>query len=415
LLFGVVELFLIAVAVLRRLPFNLRVGGLWLVGYIAAILNLSRTGLSGAGPLYLLVIPILMLILVGKRASFLTAIFSGLLVVGSAILVELGLLSPSLSAIRQGAGLTTIIMFLTVVMTILILFYGLQERLIADERRAQADLRKAQALLEEQNVNLEQEVEKRTRELQLSNLSLEQRINELAILNNISAEMGKTLDVQVLTRIIGDKLLAIFETDSALIMLLDKNTNLIHVLYEYDKNEGGYIDFVEPFPLGTGVSSKVILTGQPLLLNTLEEEIANGAYFPAEIIEKGSGFYSQSWIGVPIRAGEQVLGLIALSDARAYAFNENQLKFLETLSVNMGVTIENARLFQAEQKRVTELEIINSIQQGVAAERDFQAIVDLIGDKLREIFNTPDLKIGWFDAAANLIHDHYVYEHGHRI
>jgi hypothetical protein len=166
---------LIALAVLRRLPINLRIGGLWLIGYTAAILNLARTGLSGAGPLYLLVIPILVLILAGKRASFMTAIFSGLLATGSAALVSQGLLVPDLIVRSQGMGLTTIIMFLTIVMTILILFYGLQERLIEDERRAQVDLRKAQALLEEQNVTLEQKVEKRTQELQSSNLSLEQR------------------------------------------------------------------------------------------------------------------------------------------------------------------------------------------------------------------------------------------------
>ena len=69
----------------------------------------------------------------------------------------------------------------------------------------------------------------------------------------------------------------------------------------------------------------------------------------------------------------------------------------------MGVAIENARLFEAEQQRVAELQIINSIQQGLAAELDFQAIVDLVGDKLREVFNTPDLGINWYDEKTNLL------------
>ncbi len=81
----------------------------------------------------------------------------------------------------------------------------------------------------------------------------------------------------------------------------------------------------------------------------------------------------------------------------------------------MGVAIENARLFEAEQERVAELQIINSIQQGLAAELDFQAIVDLVGDKLREVFNTPNLAINWYDEKANLIHYLYVYEHGSRL
>ena len=39
--------------------------------------------------------------------------------------------------------------------------------------------------------------------------------------------------------------------------------------------------------------------------------------------------------------------------------------------------------------------MINSIQQGVGAELDFQAIVDLVGDKLREVFRTGDISITW--------------------
>ncbi len=420
--FSFVELGLIALAVLRRLPINLRVGGLWLIGYIAAILNLSRTGLGGAGPLYLLIIPILILILAGKRASFFTAIFSGLLAIGCAILVEQGLLVPDLTVRSQGTSLTTIIMFLTVVMTILILFYRLQERLIDDERHVQADLLHARAMLEEQNFLLEQKIQERTGELQASNLSMEQRNAELALLNSVSTAMTKTLDVKALAHIVGDKIREIFDVDSALIMLLDRQTNLIHILFEYDKNEGGYIDYVEPFPLGTGLSSKVITSGQPLMANTLEEEVASGAYFPPEIIEKGSGFFSQSWLGVPIMAKDQVMGLVALADVRPYAFNENHLHLLQTLSSNVGAVLDNARLYteterllKETEQRNKELAIINKIQQALASKLDFQGIIDLFGNEIIHIFppeqgNAQNYSalIALYDSQANLIHFPYL-------
>ena len=60
--------------------------------------------------------------------------------------------------------------------------------------------------------------------------------------------------------------------------------------------------------------------------------------------------------------------------------------------------------------------MINSIQQGLAAELDFQAIIDLVGDKLRDVFHTRDL----FDHTGtridtNLVHHMYVYEHDMRL
>src|SRR5512134_1997932 len=65
-------------------------------------------------------------------------------------------------------------------------------------------------------------------------------------------------------------------------------------------------------------------------------------------------------------------------------------------------------------QREAELTLINSIQQGLAAELNFQAIVDLVGDKLREVFKTPNLGISWYDEKANLLHSLYMYEHGIR-
>src|SRR5690348_5185965 len=59
-----------------------------------------------------------------------------------------------------------------------------------------------------------------------------------------------------------------------------------------------------------------------------------------------------------------------------------------------------------------QLAIINSIQQGLASKLDSRAIVDLVGDKLREVFKTPDLGITWYDEAANRVHFLYTYEHG---
>ena len=210
-----------------------------------------------------------------------------------------------------------------------------------------------------------------------------QRNYELSILSSVGEAMAETLDVKTVTRIVGDKVLDIFQTGSVIIMLVERPANLIYIVYEYDKNEGGYIDYVEPFPLGTGLSSKVILSGQPLLVGTLEEEIANGAYFPPEIIEQGTGNFSQSWLGVPVIMRNEVLGLVALSDYRAHAFNENHLHILQTLSSNIGVAIENARLFQAEKQRAAELAAINTVSAALASELDLNALISLVGEQTR--------------------------------
>jgi len=345
ILFAALEVILIVLAVFRRIDYRIRAWGVLLVPYLVGVTNLASFGLGSSGRMFLLAVPIGGLILIGVRSGIIMSVWVALTMVVFTILAKLDLLQQWLVVDRNSlllsdwfAESTDTWILLLAIMALLVMFYRFQESLIRKTRRAQEEVLKTRDMLEQQNITLEQKVQERTLELLQSN-------NELAILNSVSEAISKTLDVKTLTRVVGDKLREIFDSDSAIIMLLDRATNLIHVPFEFDKNEGGYIDYVEPFPLGTGVSSKVISNGQPLLLSTLEEEIANGAYFPPEIIEKGSGFYSQSWLGVPIKAKEQVLGLVALADGRAYAFNENHLRLLQTLSSNVGVAIENARLF----------------------------------------------------------------------
>ena len=165
--------------------------------------------------------------------------------------------------------------------------------------------------------------------------------------------MTKTLDVKTVTHIAGDSVRNIFDADAASILLLEPQLNLIHSYYEFDKNEGGYVDYVEPFALGTGLTSKVISSRQPLLLGTLEEEIANGAYFPPGIRGTRTRVtLAQSWLGVPIIVNERILGIVFLGDYQPHAYNENHLRLLQTLSSNMGVAIENARLFKRSRRRL---------------------------------------------------------------
>jgi PAS domain S-box-containing protein len=244
----------------------------------------------------------------------------------------------------------------------------------------------------------------------------EQRAAELTIINSVSEEIAKTLEIKSVTRIVGDMVRNHFNSESATIMLLDVQTNLLHAMYEYDQNEGGYLeDVVEPFPLGTGLTSKVVMSGKPLLLGRLEDLIANGAYFPPELLEQSAGGLSQSYLGVPIMASDRVLGVVSLGSYQTDVFNENHLRLLQTIAANMGVAIENARLFQAEQQRIAELAIINSVQAALAAELNIQGIYEAVGDKIREIFHNADVDIRIYDPQTGLLHIPYTLEKGQRI
>jgi GAF domain-containing protein len=73
-----------------------------------------------------------------------------------------------------------------------------------------------------------------------------------------------------------------------------------------------------------------------------------------------------------------------------------------------------AHLARETEQRNAELAIINSVQEGLASKLDLQAIYDLVGDKIRDIFDAQVVDIGLFDRSENLVHFPYTIERGVR-
>jgi GAF domain-containing protein len=182
------------------------------------------------------------------------------------------------------------------------------------------------------------------------------------------------------------------------------DANAIHPFMSLTKR-GGYVTILNLFR--TGLTSKVITSRKPLMLGTLEEEIANGAYFPPELMENYSGTLTQSWLGVPIIVNEKVLGIVFLGDYKPHAYNENHLNMLQTLSSNVGAAIENARLFQAEKQRAAELAAINTVSSALVTELDLNALINLAGEQTRAIFKADIAYIALLDEITNQINFPY--------
>src|SRR5205823_11195133 len=197
--------------------------------------------------------------------------------------------------------------------------------------------------------------------------------------------------------LVGDKLREVFATPDLGINWYEEKTGLLHYLYNY---EHGKRLSIEPRPPNPGGSFETMTrTREPHVLNTTADYERTGAT-PVPGTDQ-----SKSIISVPIISGDRVLGIINLENyERENAYGESELRLLTTIAASLGTALENARLFDETQRllketeqRNAELAIINSIQKGMAAELDFQAIVDLVGDTLREVFHSGDIGIRWYD------------------
>jgi signal transduction histidine kinase/DNA-binding response OmpR family regulator len=244
-----------------------------------------------------------------------------------------------------------------------------------------------------------------------------QRAAELAIVNTVQAGLASKLDMQAIYDLVGEKIRETFNAQVVGMGVIERDSGLLRIPYLIERGRRIIVEGLQQ-PYESGFAPHVRKTGRPLLINSgmAERMIEYG-----EVTRQGETPKSALW--VPLRVEGQSRGAITVQDLdRENAFTEADARLLETLAAGMSVALENARLFNETQRllketerRSSELAVINSIQQGMAAELNFQAIVDLVGDKLRALFNTGDIAFRWRDEKTDLVHQLYVYEHGQRL
>ena len=243
----------------------------------------------------------------------------------------------------------------------------------------------------------------------------EQRTAELAVINSVQEGLAKELDMKGIYELIGDRLCKLFpDTQTLVIRTFDHQTGIEHWQYAIEKGERGY---VQPRPFNWN-SKQLIATKKPLDIRKDYVETAKSHGGTGVV----AGQSPKSAVFVPMIVGDVVKGSVSLQNVdKENAFTDSDLRLLTTITNSMSVALENARLFdetnrllKETEQRTAELAVINSVQEGLVREMNMQAIYDLVGNRICELFDTQTVLIRTFNHREQLENWHFVIEKGQR-
>lgn len=172
----------------------------------------------------------------------------------------------------------------------------------------------------------------------------QRHVAELDLLNRVSHAVASELDLDTLLELVGEQLRVTFGVDSVYIALFDEQSQIISL--PYFVNDGLRAQ-VAPMPLGSGITSHIIRTREPLLIN--HDALATMERLGARVF----GSHALSYLGVPILTGERVIGAVSVqSTEREGLFELAHVRLLQGIAANVGAAIQNARLYKAAQQEV---------------------------------------------------------------
>ena len=234
-----------------------------------------------------------------------------------------------------------------------------------------------------------------------------QHAQELTIINSVQEGLVKRLDLQGIIDMIGKKISDIFKADTIQLVMYDVETDWSSNIYYVDC--GLRTEFPDGPIFRPSLGAVIVDTLKPLHINNYSESEALGAVRVASKDEEVDK--NESYLGVPILSEEKAIGLISVQSYQKNVFTKSDQRLLQTLANSMSMALENARLFDETQRllketedRAAELSAVNTVSSALASELDVDALINLVGEQTRTIFNADVAYVALLDEDTKTIH-----------
>jgi len=196
----------------------------------------------------------------------------------------------------------------------------------------------------------------------LRNITHQKRIerNNEALLRT-SMALPEYPDLDHLLGYISAEVKQLLEAEGSLVILLDKEKN--ELFFKSGAHDDSAIEKRMKevrFPATKGVSGRVIRTGEPVV-------VADTSKDPDfySVVDTQVGFKTKSLLDVPLRSGDQIVGVLCVMNKKRGTFDDTDVELLNTISGTVALSIENARVSMEIKEAYKEVTSLNRAKDKV--------------------------------------------------
>jgi adenylate cyclase len=204
---------------------------------------------------------------------------------------------------------------------------------------------------------------------------LERRAEELQRINQVSRHLTELMRPEQLLRLVAHLVHHTFGFPLVSILLRDDDDLVVRAI-------AGTMDAESRLGLrisnGHGITGWVAANQEPLNVPEVRQD--------PRFVPFGTNDQTRSELTVPILTAREVFGALDVQSDQPAAFGANDITLLGTLAGQIGVALENAQLFDSEQRRVRQLGQVNNLSVALTAHLDSAEDLRIAADAIATIF-----------------------------
>jgi signal transduction histidine kinase/putative methionine-R-sulfoxide reductase with GAF domain len=227
-------------------------------------------------------------------------------------------------------------------------------------------------------------------------------VAQLRFLHTLALRLNALDDVSTIAQAITGELKTLIDYHNCRIYLLQPDAEtLVPIVFRGSLSEyhgETYEELVTK--IGEGFTGRAAETGQTYYApDALHDDVG--------VQIEGTSEIEESILCVPMKVGDQVSGVIVLSNLGIDQFEEDDVRLLEVLASHAAVAFENARLLQQEREAAETASALLGLSQALTGAHDTTTVLDRAVAALALMVNTSvvaayvhDRELGVFHAVA---------------
>ena len=185
-----------------------------------------------------------------------------------------------------------------------------------------------------------------------------------------------------------------FHLEKSAILLLDKQTQQLHVCSQIGWDEGQDKSQVS---VGKGITGMAALKKQPVYAPDVSKD-------PHYVCTART---TRSELAIPLMVRDEVVGVMDCQSDHVNHFDDETVDLLILFSTQASIALENARLYSLERQRARQLEAINAIAQQTASVLDLEDLLAKVCLFIQQAFQASHVSLLLRDEDDLVLRAHH--------